>query len=276
MDYEKKYLKYKSKYNLKKSSLLRGEESIMKGGNPFVDKVFDLVSRNVPMLNMDDYLFSNTISSNKGEEKSYKINLTSFNEKQISFNNEKGEVITILINKEWENFIEFTMFNNFVQIHFNRDFRVNDEDGLEHIQKGRTKSGESLLYLAAQNLNIKMFDALVGMGVELVTLNADNSSILHGVAQGKESNPIKTYEDKVKFIQIVLERHPQAISLLFNVNIHGNTCYDNLLICHPDKISKYLENVAFPYDWIRKNDTVQHHVYYVNPSNNESQWKRPY
>jgi hypothetical protein len=77
---------------------------------------------------------------------------------------------------------------------------------------------QTLLYLAAQNCNKQMFNALVALGADPMVVNSNGSSILHGIAWGKlneENQSIKTYEEKTHFMQDILKHYPQNASLLF-------------------------------------------------------------
>lgn len=159
------------------------------------------------------------------------------------------------------------------------------------------KRGQTLLYLAAQNCNQLMFDALVAMGADPMVLNKhikisdigqldlptiltrpDSGSILHGIAWGKvdeQGKSTKTYDEKVAFMYEILSKYPKTIPLLFHKNFQGETFYDNLLMRHPDKISKSLEDVAFPIGWVKRRDTIKR-IYYDNTSTGATQWNRPY
>ena len=127
-----------------------------------------------------------------------------------------------------------------------------------------------------------MFDVLVAMGAGVTDINkVSQSNILHGIAWGKvndQGHPIKTYDEKVAFIQYILQRYPEASTLLFQKNVEEETWHDNLLMLHPNKISKSLEHVAFPVKTIRDTapkDGVKTD-YYVNNQTNVSTWQRPY
>lgn len=273
MDYEKKYLKYKSKYNLKKSSLLGsgGGEAIMTGGN--MDRIADLVRNDVPMLRIDSEYGSiqeNKLYVNHVPEKTPPTEDTITWKEMISFGPEKK----VYISDQWRPYIKF---NNKINPAFKSAFITYSFK--ENITPNTPNTrGQTLLYLAAQNCNKIMFDALVAMGASLTDVNHTSlSNILHGIAWGKvndQGRPIKTYDDKVAFMQDILKRYPDALTLLFQTNAGGETCYDNLLMRHPDKISKGLEHVAFPVGWIRQ--ISENKDFYVNSHTNQSIWQRPY
>jgi hypothetical protein len=161
------------------------------------------------------------------------------------------------------------------------------------------KRGQTLLYLAAQNCNQLMFDALVAMDADPMVLNKhinisdigqldlpailkqpDSGSILHGIAWGKvdeQGKSTKTYDEKVAFIQYILGRYPDTILLLFHKNLQGETFYDNLLMRHPDKMSLSL----FPLKWVRYRDSskpegdVNEYYFYNSDIPNSSRYKHP-
>ena len=139
-----------------------------------------------------------------------------------------------------------------------------------------------------------MFDALVAMGAHVTDINMDSkSNILHGIAWGKvndRGHPIKTYDEKVAFIQHILQRYPITVTLLFNKNAHGESCYDNLLMRNPDKISVELKKSMLPANplptnplptnplrtgWIETFDPHTQQKFYVYTDTRESVWKRP-
>jgi hypothetical protein len=257
MDYEKKYLKYKSKYNLKKSSLL--------GGGVLEDAVGNLVLRNVPMIRSDSIyikLYDNKVTV---------FYVANFSESQITWREMESGLETsnksVYISDEWKPYIKFDK-----QSHAQRFTNINlsFKEGINPTTQ--TKDKETLLYLAAQNCNKIMFDALVAMGADPDILNIGNkSNILHGIAWGS----IKTYDEKVAFIQEILGNYPKTIPFLFHTNDRGKTFYDNLLIQHPNKISKSLEDVAFPIGWVKRRDAAGI-TYYENTSTSAKQWNRPY
>ena len=279
MDYEKKYLKYKSKYNLKKSSLLGGGEAIMTGGN--MDRIADLVSRDVPMIkltdeNNNDIDTANTIGflDNRIQTNGLLKEKTPSNIKWHS--TQTKSLLNLSIDKSWESFIQFSTMSDIRKNTTTITFREDIDPNSPNLQ------GRKLLYLAAQNCNKQMFNALVAMGALLTGINqTSHSNLLHGIAWGKfdeQGRPIKTYDEKVAFMQDILQRYPDTIPLLFEVNAKRETWYENLLMCHPDKISKGLEHVAFPVKTIRDiapKDGIQTD-YYVNNENSLSTWKRPY
>ncbi len=174
----------------------------------------------------------------------------------------------IHITQAWTSYIEFKKLE---PANGYKYFQLSFKEGIE--PNTQTKDKETLLYLAAQNCNKIMFDAFVAMGADPNILNKGNSSnILHGIAWGS----IRTYDEKVAFIQYILGRYPkETIPLLFHKNDRGKTFYDNLLIRHPDKISKSLEDVAFPIGWVKRRDT-NGRIYYDNTSTGATQWNRPY
>jgi hypothetical protein len=141
--------------------------------------------------------------------------------------------------------------------------------------------GQTLLYLAAQNCNKQMFNALVAMGTNPLGLNRDGSSILHGIAWGKlneRKQSIKTYDEKIQFMTDILQHYPQIIPLQFQRNAAGETYFDNLLMRYPNTISKGLEDIAFPIGYERrliKKDGIDV-SYYVSITRNVSTWIRPY
>ena len=177
MDYEKKYLKYKSKYNLKKSSLVRGGgEKIMKGGN--IDRIADLVFSNVPMIREDSThrgFNENTIQVNKVKKfEPSQITWTLVDLPHATENN-------VYISDEWKQYIQFSVSDippqrfTIIKLLF-KDMTIPNTFN---------RQGQTLLYLAAQNCNKQMFDTLVAMGADPMVLNHDGSSILHGIAWGK-------------------------------------------------------------------------------------------
>lgn len=276
MDYEKKYLKYKSKYNLKKSSLLGGGEAIMTGGN--IDIIADLVSRDVPILRGDSEYKSiqeNKVYVNTVPKTTPPSEDTITWKEMITVGPEKK----VYISDDWRPYIKFNkeigtgLKSVFITYSFREGINPNSPNS----------QGKTLLYLAAQNCNKQMFDAIVAMGAGVTDINrTSQSNILHGIAWGKvneQGRPIKTYDEKVAFMQDILQRYPVAITLLFQKNAQGETYYDNLLMRHPDKISKGLEHVAFPVKTIRVNQLQEDGTrvdYYVNDQTKESTWQRPY
>jgi hypothetical protein len=268
MDYEKKYLKYKSKYNLKKSSLLRGGGAIMKGGS--ITAISDLVFRNVPMINRTDILFDNKIRIGPIGANGFTPTTITWYDTQIKESDKK----TILsINEEWKPYIHF---NTPVQVHAQYDVTISvnidptDPEHKPYNLNTLNARGQTLLFVAALNCNKITFDALVAMGVKfldknsddslkkdgeghIIGANMDNSTILHGIAWGKtdaSDKPTKTYDEKVAFIQYIIARHPDTILLLFLKNSRQETMYDNLLMRHPDKMSLSL----YPLRWVRDRD----------------------
>jgi hypothetical protein len=280
MDYEKKYLKYKSKYNLKKSSLLGGMgEKIMKGGN--IDAIAYLVSRDVPMIKLTDENNNDIDTSNTIVFLDNRIQTNGLLEENTPSNikwhsTQTKSSLNLSIDKSWESFIQFSTISDIRKNTTTITFR-------EGINPNSSNSqGKKLLYLAAQNCNKQMFDALVAMGAGVTDINrGGHSNILHGIAWGKvndQGHPIKTYDEKVAFIQYILQRYPEASTLLFQKNVEEETWHDNLLMLHPNKISKSLEHVAFPVKTIRDTapkDGVKTD-YYVNNQTNVSTWQRPY
>lgn len=277
MDYEKKYLKYKSKYNLKKSSLLGGGGEIMKGGS--IDAISNLVFRDVPMINRTDILHDNKIRIGPIIQDEYTPTTIIWYD---VYKKEDDKKTILSINEEWKPYIHF---NKPVQVHAQNDVTISvNIDPAKHIPyKLNTLNarGQSLLYLAAQNCNKIMFDALVAMDAELTTLNGNGSTILHGIAWGKldtTDTPTKTYDEKVEFIQYVLQRYPtKTIPLLFPKNRQGETMYDNLLMRHPDKISLSL----YPLRWVRDRDSSksvgdkQEYYFFNNDMPGSSRYKHP-
>jgi len=198
--------------------------------------------------------------------------VANFSESQITWREMESGLETsnksVYINDEWKPYIKFDK-----QSHAQRFTNINlsFKEGINPTTQ--TKDNETLLYLAAQNCNKIMFDALVAMGADPKILNKGNSSnILHGIAWGF----IRTYDDKVAFIQEILEKYPkETIPFLFHTNGRGKTFYDNLLIQHPNKISKSLEDVAFPIGWAKYSDAATG-IYYENTYTNAKQPNRPY
>jgi hypothetical protein len=237
MDYEKKYLKYKNKYNLKKSSLLGGGV-IMTGGN--IDAIANLVFRDVPMINRTDILLDNKIRIGPIIHNSYTLNNIEWYDVTLQKENKKTN---LSINDEWEPYIQF---DKPTQVHAQYDVTISFKEGIN--PNTPNTRGQKLLYLAAQNCNKQMFDALIALGASVTGINeTSHSNILHGIAWGKvneQDQPIKIYDEKVAFMQNILQRHSRAITLLFQANAVGETYYDNLLIRHPDKISNGLIDLA--------------------------------
>jgi hypothetical protein len=281
MDYEKKYLKYKSKYNLKKSSLVGGG-GIMTGGN--IDAIAGLVFRDVPMIRADSIyrgFYENTIQVIK--VKQLEPSQITWTENDLLEAPEKK----VNISNEWAPYIQF-IHSSIPSQRFTL-IKISFKDGI--LPNQYNARGQTLLFLAAQNCNKQMIDALVAMGVRLTDINRDGninpvgginrdgSTILHGIAWGKvndQGRPIKTYDEKVAFMIDILGRYPiETIPLLFRVNQRGETCYDNLLRRHQDKISTSLEDVAFPLGWVKRSDT-NGKIYYENTSTGLTQWFRPY
>jgi hypothetical protein len=174
----------------------------------------------------------------------------------------------IHITQAWAPYIEFKKLE---PANGYKYFQLSFKEGIN--PNTQTKDKETLLYLAAQNCNKIMFDALVAMGADPKILNKGNSSnILHGIAWGS----IKTYDEKVAFIQEILGNYPkETIPFLFHTNGRGKTFYDNLLIQHPNKISKSLEDVAFPIGWAKYSDAATG-IYYENIRSGARHPNRPY
>ena len=262
----------------------------MKGGS--IDAISDLVFRNVPMINRTDKLTDNIIRIGDVIVKKIETNqITWTNSNSLNAPEEK-----VYISDEWIPYIEF-IHTRTSALRFTL-MRLSFKEGIN--PNTHNSRGQTLLFIAALNCNKKMFDALVAMGASLSDrnsdgtvkeknsdgtvkgINRDGSNILHGIAWGgvnAQGQPIKTYDEKVAFMQEILQKYPhETIPLLFQVNIRGETFYDNLLMRHPDKISKSLEHVAFPVKLIRNTTTYegQEKDYYINSANNESTWQRPY
>jgi hypothetical protein len=234
----------------------------MKGGN--IDAISDLVFRNVPMIR------DNSVYKGYYDNIIQVLKVKNLEDSQITWT-ELAEVLEnkVYISDEWKQYIKFS--NSDVPAQRFTLIKLSFIDST--VPNTQTKDDQTLLYLAAQNCNKIMFDALVAMGADPKILNKGNSSsILHGIAWGST----KTYDEKVAFIQEILARHPtKTIPLLFLKNDRGKTFYDNLLIKHPDKISIELEDVAFPIRWVRNKDANGIN-YYKNTFTDTPQWNRPY
>lgn len=198
----------------------------MKGGN--IDEISNLVFRDVPMINKPEKLGEKP-ERLAGVKPMYHTVILSG---QQGYNTLESQDINIT--QAWTPYIEFKKIepgNGY--IYFQLSFK---ENIFLNIVNSR---GQTLLYLAAQNCNKIMFDALVAMGVNPKTLNSDGSTILHGIAWGKtdaSGKLTKTYDEKVKFIQYILQIYPDIILFLFHKNSRQETFYDNLLMRHPDKM----------------------------------------
>jgi hypothetical protein len=239
----------------------------MTGGN--IDAIADLVYRDVPMIDgefkstQENKVYVNVVPKDSPPTE----DTITWNEMNVNvFPNKHAH-----INVQWRQYIKFN--EKFTAGHITYSFKAGIDPN-QHNSRGQT-----LLFLAAQNCNKQMIDALVAMGVRLTDINSDGSTILHGIAWGKvndQGQPIKTYDEKVAFMIDILGRYPiETIPLLFRVNQRGETCYDNLLMRHPDKISKSLEDVAFPLGWKREKNPNDETVY-INPRDNIGYLKRPY
>ncbi len=248
----------------------------MTGGN--IDAIADLVSKDVPILRGDSVYKS--IQENKVYVNTVPKDLPP-SEDTITWKEMimVGPEKKVYISDEWRPYIKF---NNKINLGLKSVFiTYSFREGIK--PNSPNSQGRKLLYLAAQNCNKQIFDALVAMGAGITDINrTSNSNILHGIAWGKvneQGRPIKTYDEKVVFMQDILQRYPDTIHLLFQKNAQGETYYDNLLMRHPNKISKGLEHVAFPVKTIRytqlQADGTQKD-YYVNNQTGESTWQRPY
>ena len=241
----------------------------MTGGN--IDAIAGLVFRDVPMINRTDLLLDNIIRIRSIIQNGYTLNNIEWSDVSLPTENKKTN---LLINDEW---IPYIQFNEPAQFHTQYNVTISFKADID--PNTVNERGQTLLFLAAQNCNKQMIDALVAMGVRLTDINRDGSTILHGTAWGKvyeQGQSIKTYDEKIAFIQEILGRYRiETIPLLFRVNQRGETCYDNLLMRHPDKISKSLEDVAFPIGWVKRSDT-NGIIYYENTSTGSTQWDRLY
>lgn len=267
MDYEKKYLKYKSKYNLKKNSLKIGGGEIMTGG--FIEVIATLVHNDTPMINKPELL----------GQKPEKAADSKIMYDTIMLSAQMGETLEskgISITPAWSPYIKF------IEKDLPGRYKYFKLSFIPPINPNAMNSrNQTLLYLAAQNCNKQMFDALVAMGVNPTVLNSNGSSIFHGIAWGKlagDQGKIATYDEKTQFMEYILATYPQTVSLLFNRNSAKETYFDNLLMRHPDKISKGLEDVAFPIGYVRQQSRRDgtNYIFYVNTTNDVTTWDRPY
>jgi len=286
MDYEKKYLKYKSKYNLKKSSLLggMGEEAIMKGGN--IDAIAELVFGDVPMTSP---------YKKQGEHDGWTGNILHVLYPTYKLSNTQ---ITSTSPHQYMPFSIFDRWTDYIDINtsdvgINSNIIISFKEGIvpnaRPVNSDIKINGKTLLYLAAQNCNKQMFDALVAMGAGVTDINrGSHSNILHGIAWGKvneHGHPIKTYDEKVAFMQYILQKYPETNTLLFQKNAQGESYYDNLLTRHPDKISVELKKSMSPANplptnplrtgWIETVDPRTQKKFYVYTDTGKSVWKRP-
>jgi hypothetical protein len=260
----------------------------MKGGD--INAISDLVFRNVPMIRSDSLykgFYENTIQVVK--VKKLETNQITWTDVDLLEAPEKK----VYISDEWIPYIQF-IDSGIPSIRFTL-IKLSFKEGIN--PNTHNSRGQTLLFIAALNCNKIIFDSLVAMGASLSDrnsdgtvkeknsdgtvkgINIDGSNVLHGIAWGglnAQDRPIKTYEEKVAFMQEILQRYPrETIPLLFQVNIRGETCYDNLLMRHPDKISKSLEDVAFPFGW-KRGKNPDNKIVYVNPRDNISYLQRPY
>jgi hypothetical protein len=275
MDYEKKYLKYKSKYNLKKSSLVRGGEKIMTGGN--IEVIATLVRNDTSMINKTELLGQKPERLSHDPPKNIII-LSG----QIRYMEETLENKDIIITPAWTPYIHFDSvktqngYKYFVLSFISSGTPINPN--------GLNSRGQTLLYLAAQNCNKIMFDALVAMGADPMVLNGNGSSILHGIAWGKlagEPGVIATYDEKKQFMEYIFVKYPQTISLLFTKNSANETYFDNLLMRHPETISTGLKKSMLPINplrqgWLEQFDNESQRTFYADTiGTGGSLWDRP-
>ena len=281
MDYEKKYLKYKSKYNLKKSSLVGGGEKIMKGGN--IGRIAALVYNNVPMTT--EYIPKTEHDGWNGNKLRVLNPSKKISETQIEiYILPKNTLFSIT--DDWIEYIDI----NTSPVHSFSDITISFKpDPIDPEQKPYNlntpnQRGQTLLYLAAQNCNKQMFDTLVAMGADPMVLNSNSSSILHGIAWGKlagEPGVIATDDEKNQFMEYILKRYPQTISLLFTKNSAQETYFDNLLMRHPEKISTGLKRSMLPINplrqgWLEQFDNESQRTFYADTiGTGGSIWDRP-
>jgi hypothetical protein len=215
-------------------------EKIMKGGN--IDRIAELVFMDARMISRQE-LLGVVPERLVGVKPMYDtiILLGQTGEYEQTLQNQ-----TIVISPLWTHYIEFKTIEphdgyKYYKLSFKEGINPNNTSSAQN----GTILGKKLLYLAAQNCNKQMFDVLVAMGAGVTDINkVSQSNILHGIAWGKvndHGHPINTYDEKVAFMQYILQKYPETITLLFQKNAQGETFYDNLLMRHPDKISKGLK-----------------------------------
>jgi hypothetical protein len=95
--------------------------------------------------------------------------------------------------------------------------------------------GQTPLYLACLNCNLRLYNLLRNYGVDFETKTPMNSTILHGVAWGNDKRPggAPTYEEKERMLQMIIPYIPR---LVLDKNAMGETFYHNLMSKHPNKI----------------------------------------
>jgi len=106
----------------------------------------------------------------------------------------------------------------------------------------KNRFGQTLLYLAGLNCNLKLYDLLKRLGAKEkfinkddnieFYINTDGSTILHGIAWGNENRPggAPTYEEKERMLQEIIPKIPE---LVLKKNNRGETFYDNLMFKYP-------------------------------------------
>ena len=98
--------------------------------------------------------------------------------------------------------------------------------------------GQTLLYLACLNSNLKLYELLKSFGANPKIVNGNDSTVLHGIAWGNDDRPggPPTYEEKLSMLKQIIKTVPE---LILNINQNGETFYHNLMYKHPETIPPY-------------------------------------
>jgi hypothetical protein len=133
---------------------------------------------------------------------------------------------------EWEPYIRIPSSN---QPMARMKASLEGTDLLKSLINTKNSDGQTLLYLACKNSNLKLYNLLIGFGANHQIINENGSTILHGIAWGNDNRPggAPTYKEKMAMLNQIIRTVPE---LIFNINRNGEIFYDNLMYKHPETI----------------------------------------
>ena len=148
----------------------------------------------------------------------------------------------IAINKKWLKYIDFSK-NDPSQPIARQSLSFTASDILKECINKYNSHGQTPIYIACMNCNMKLFHLLRQQGAD-PTLKTNennsnsNSNILHAIAWGNDSlgRAQSSFEDKQSAIIECLRYIPH--SYLFETNKLGETYYHNLIMKHQNTIPK--------------------------------------
>jgi ankyrin repeat protein len=141
---------------------------------------------------------------------------------------------------EWTPFIEHCNYITNVPM-ARMTARLQATQQMTDIINTNNSRGQTPLYVACLNNNMKIYNLLKRLGANPLTLNTDNSTILHGIAWGNDdrSEGGPTYEEKIESLKVLIIG--SCGSLVLSKNDHNETYYDNLIIRHKDKMPESIK-----------------------------------